>query len=115
MQVIFQNTVNNTAFCICGVVKVAQIAVFWLRWLFLVLQKHRKYRCFGSILGLREKENIVNSVVLSLVGAENIVNYDVLSAFRNRSFRTRKGKNIVKYSAFVFLQGAGRLCVTSYG
>ena len=52
-----------------------------------MLQKHRKYRCFGSILGLREKENIVNSVVLSLVGAENIVNYDVLSAFRNRSFR----------------------------
>ena len=101
MPVIFQNTVTtsvfeevvqkhckNTAFCICGVVKVAQIAVFWLRWLFFVLQKHRKYRCFGSILGLREKENIVNSVVLSLVGAENIVNYDVLSAFRNRSFRT---------------------------
>ena len=55
---------------------------------FLMLQKHRKYRCFGSILGLREKENIVNSGVLSLVGAENIVNYDVLSAFRNRSFRT---------------------------
>ena len=77
--------------------------MFWLRWLFLVLQKHRKYRCFGSILGLREKENIVNSVVLSLVGAENIVNYDVLSAFRNRSFRTWKGKNIVKYSVFVFL------------
>ena len=55
---------------------------------FLMLQKHRKYRCFGSILGLREKENIVNSVVLSLVGAENIVNYDVLSAFRNSNFRT---------------------------
>ena len=46
------------------------------------------HRCFGSILGLREEENIVNSVVLSLVGAENTVNYDVLSAFRNRSFRT---------------------------
>ena len=55
---------------------------------FLILQKHRKYRCFGSILGLREEENIVNSGVLSLVGAENIVNYDVLNAFRNRSFRT---------------------------
>ena len=119
MQEIFQNTVNTSvfeevvqkhckiqhfdAFCICGVVKVAQIAVFWLRWLFFVLQKHRKYRCFGSILGLREKENIVNSVVLSLVGAENIVNYDVLSAFRNRSFSTRQAKNIVKYSVFVFL------------
>ena len=77
--------------------------MFWLPWVFLVLQKHRKNRCFGSILGLREKENIVNSVVLSLVGAENIVNYDVLSAFRNRSFRTWKGKNIVKYSVFVFL------------
>ena len=77
--------------------------MFWLRWLFLMLQKHRKYRCFGSILGLREKENIVNSVVLSLVGAENIVDYDVLSAFRNRSFRTWKGKNIVNYSIFVFL------------
>ena len=51
MKVIFQNTANtsvfeevvqkhckNTAFCICGVVKVMQIAVFWLRWLFLVLQ-----------------------------------------------------------------------------
>ena len=63
-----------------------QIAAFWLRWLFLVLQKHRKYRCFGSILGLREKENIVNSGVLSLVGAENIVNYDVLSAFRKQKF-----------------------------
>ena len=101
MQVIFQNTVNTSVFeevvqkhckiqhfaCVV-VVKVTQIAVFWLRWLFLVLQKHRKYRCFGSILGLREKENIVNSVVLSLVGAENIANYDVLSAFRNRSFRT---------------------------
>ena len=55
---------------------------------FLMLQKHRKYRCFGSILGLREEENIVNSVVLSLVEAENTVNYDVLNAFRNRSFRT---------------------------
>ena len=102
MQVIFQNTVNtsvfeevvqkhwvgNTAFCRCGVVKVTQIAMFWLRWFFLILQKHRKYRCFGSILGLREEENIVNSGVLSLVGAENIVNYDVLNAFRNRSFRT---------------------------
>ena len=70
--------------------------MFWLRCFFLILQKHRKYRCFGSILGLREEENIVNSGVLSLVGAENIVNYDVLNAFRNRSFRTWKGKNIAK-------------------
>ena len=53
-----------------------------------MLQKHRKYRCFGSTLGLREEENIVNSVVLSLAVAENVVNYDVLIAFRNRSFRT---------------------------
>ena len=58
------------------------------RLVFLDVAKHRKYRCFGSILGLREEENIVNSVVLSLVGTESIVNYDVLIAFRNRIFRT---------------------------
>ena len=68
---------------------------------FSLLQKHREYRCFGSILGLREKENIVNSVVLSLVGAKNIANYDVLSTFLNASFRTRQAQNIVKYSVFV--------------
>ena len=59
---------------------------------FLMLQKHRKYRCFGSILGLREKENIVNSVVLSLVGAENIVNYDVLSRFETEVFAPEREK-----------------------
>ena len=71
---------------------------------FSLLQKHRKYRCFGSILGLQEKENIVNSVVLSLTGAENIVNYDVLGTFLNASFRTRQcgqAKNIVRFF-FVF-------------
>ena len=31
----------------------SQIAVFWLHLLFWLLQKHRKYQCFGSILGLR--------------------------------------------------------------
>ena len=73
---------------------------------FSLLQKHRKYRCFGFILGLQEKENIVNSVVLSLVGAENIVNYDVLGTFRNAGFRARhceQAKNIVKYSVVIFL------------
>ena len=50
---------------------------------------------------LREKENIVNSVVLSLVGAKDIANYDVLSTFLNASVRTRQAKNIVKYSVFV--------------
>ena len=72
---------------------------------FSLLQKHRKYQCFGSILGLQEKENIVNSVVLSLMGAENIVNYDVLGTFLNASFCTRQcgqAKNIVKYSVFCF-------------
>ena len=68
---------------------------------FSLLQKHRKYRCFGSILVLREKENIVNSVVLSLVGAKNIANYNVLGTFLNASFRTRQATNIVKYSVFV--------------
>jgi len=53
-----------------------------------MLQKHRNYRCFRSILGLQEKENIVNSVALSLVGAEMFKKIDVLSAFRNKSFRT---------------------------
>ena len=53
---------------------------------FSLLQKHRKYRCFGSILGLHVKENIVNSVVLFLVGAEIIVNYDVLGTCLNASF-----------------------------
>ena len=74
---------------------------------FSLLQKHRKYRCFSSILGLREEENLVNSVVLSLMGAENIVNYDVLGAFLNASFRTRQcgqAKNIVKYSVFLFFR-----------
>ena len=37
------------------VAKVSQIAVFWLHLLFGLLRKHRKYQCFGSILGL-EKE-----------------------------------------------------------
>ena len=61
---------------------------------FSPLQKHRKYRCFDSILGLREKENIVNSVVLSLVGAKNIANYDVLGTFLNASFRTTGQKHL---------------------
>ena len=69
---------------------------------FSLLQKHRKYRCFGSILELREKENVVNSVVLSSVGVQNTVNSDVLATFRNASFGTRQAKNIVKYSVFVF-------------
>ena len=72
---------------------------------FSLLQKHRKYRCFGSILRLQEKENIVNSIVLSLMGAENIVNYDVLGTFLNASLRTRQcgqAKNIVKYIVFCF-------------
>jgi len=69
--------------------------------IFRCCKKHRKYRCFGSILGLREKENIVNSVILSLVGAKNIANYDVLGTFLNASFRTRQAKNIVKYTVFV--------------
>ena len=68
---------------------------------FSLLQKHRKYRCFGSILGLREKANIVNSVVLSLVGVKNIAKYDGFSTFLNASVRTRQAKNIVKHSVFV--------------
>ena len=78
---------------------------------FSLLQKHRKYRCFGSILGLQENENIVNSDVLSLMGAESIVNYDVLGTFLHARFRTRQcgqAQNIVKYrlslsSNFCFL------------
>ena len=50
---------------------------------------------------LQKEENIVNSVVLSLVEAQNIANYDVLSTFLNASVRTRQAKNIVKYSVFV--------------
>ena len=100
MQVIFQDTVNTSVFeeVVQNTVKYSILHTWCCKnransgvlatLAFLVLQKHRKYRCFGSILGLREKENIVSSVVLSLVGAENMVNYDVLSAFRNRSFRT---------------------------
>ena len=66
MHVFAQNAVNigvfeevvqkhykNTAFWTCCVVKVSQIAVFLLRWLFWLLQEHRKYQCFGSFLGLR--------------------------------------------------------------
>ena len=40
------------AFRTCGLAKVLQIAVFLLRVFFWVLQKHCKYQCFGSILGL---------------------------------------------------------------
>ena len=32
------------------------IAVFWLHLLFWLLRKHRKYQCFGSILGLEEEK-----------------------------------------------------------
>ena len=67
---------------------------------FSPLQKHRKYRCFDSILGLREKENIVNSVILSLVGVKNIANYDVLGSFLNASFRTT-GQKHRKIQCFV--------------
>ena len=72
---------------------------------FSPLQKHRKYRCFDSILGLREKENIVNSVVLSLVGAKNIGNYDVLGTFLNASFRTtgQKHRKIQCFCCFAIL------------
>ena len=72
---------------------------------FSPLQKHRKYRCFDSILGLREKENIVNSVVLSLVGAKNIANYDVLGTFLNASFRTtgQKHRKIQCFCCFAIL------------
>ena len=102
MQVIFQNTVNtsvfeevvsktlyNTAFCRCGVVKVTQIAVFWLRFGFFDVAQHIANTDVSALFwGCERRKNIVNSVVLSLVGAENTVTYDVLSAFRNRSFRT---------------------------
>ena len=72
---------------------------------FSPLQKHRKYRCFDSILGLRKKENIVNSVVLSLVGAKNIANYDVLGTFLNASFRTtgQKHRKIQCFCCFAIL------------
>ena len=72
---------------------------------FSPLQKHRKYRCFDSILGLREKENIINSVVLSLVGAKNIANYDVLGTFLNASFRTtgQKHRKIQCFCCFAIL------------
>ena len=72
---------------------------------FSPLQKHRKYCCFESILGLREKENIVNSVVLSLVGAKNIANYDVLGTFLNASFRTtgQKHRKIQCFCCFAIL------------
>ena len=66
-----------------------------------LLPNHRKYRCFGSILRLREKENIVNSVVLSSVGAKNIANYDALGTFVNG-----KGE-ISLHTVFLFL----RICV----
>ena len=81
------------------------IFVFPHKTLFSLLQKHRKYRCFGSILVLQEKENIVNSVVLSLMGAENIANYDVLGTFLNASFRTQRcgqAKNIVIFLFFCY-------------
>ena len=72
---------------------------------FSPLQKHRKYRCFDSILGLRGKENIVNSVVLSLMGAKNIANYDVLGTFLNASFRTtgQKHRKIQCFCCFAIL------------
>ena len=60
---------------------------------------------FRLYFGVEEKENIVISVVLFVMGAENIVNYDVLGTFLNASFRTRQcgqAKNIVKYSVFCF-------------
>ena len=47
---------ENTAFRTCCVAKVSQIAVFWLHLLFGLLRKHRKYQCFGSILGLEEEK-----------------------------------------------------------
>ena len=81
------------------------IFVFPHKTLFSLLQKHRKYRCFGSILVLQEKENIVNSVVLSLMGAENIANYDVLGTFLNASFCTQRcgqAKNIVIFLFFCY-------------
>ena len=39
-----------------------------------LLQKHRKYHCFGFILGFREWENIARTVVLSSVGIQNTAN-----------------------------------------
>ena len=75
---------------------------------FSLLQKHRKYRCFGSILRLQEKENIVNSIVLSLMGAENSVNYDVLGTFLNASEFThptvRTGQKHRKIHWFLFFR-----------
>ena len=74
---------------------------------FSLLQKHRKKRCFGSILGLQEKENIVNSVVLFVMGAENIVNYDVLGTFSEREFShptVRTGKKHRKIQCFLFFR-----------
>ena len=66
---------------------------------FLVVAK-TSYQCFGSILGLRGKENIANSVVLFLAGAENAVNNNVLSAFWSVFYCGWIAKNIVKYSVF---------------
>ena len=70
MHVFSQNTVNTSVFekvfqkhCKIQhfghvVAKVSQIAVFWLHLLFGLLRKHRKYQCFGSILGLEEKKTL---------------------------------------------------------
>ena len=69
---------------------------------FSLLQKHRKYHCFGFILGFRGRENIARTVVLSSVGVQNTVNNDVLGTVLNASFRTPQAKNIVKYSVFAF-------------
>ena len=105
IQVIFQNTVNTSVFeevvqKHCQIqhfadvvfVKVTQIAVFWLRWFFLMLQKHRKYRCFGSILGLREEENIVNSVVFVFGGSRKHCKLRCFERFSKQKFSHLKGK-----------------------
>lgn len=65
-----------------------------------MLGKHRKYQCFGLILGLGGWENIVKSVVLLLVRAEDPVNYGVLDVFWHHVFPLNRKKNIVKYMCF---------------
>ena len=67
---------------------------------FSLLPNHRKYRCFGSILGLWEKENIVNSVVLSLAGSEKHCKLRCFRHFSEREFSNPTGQKHRKIQCF---------------
>ena len=88
-------------FCIFAILMVIFVFRHSPKTPFSLLPKHRKYRCFGSILGLQEKENIVNS----FNGNRKHCKLRCFRHFSKREFShptVRTGKKHRKIQCFLF-------------